>query len=1090
MAINKNFVVKNGIEVNTNLIVADTDSNKVGIGTTVPEYTLHVFEGAGIGVTNITVTGISTNLDELNVGVGGTTLTVLSNATAGIAGSVGVGTDAPGYLLEVHSPVTSGQTALYVRGDMVVTGDINIDDISIGDLNVSGISTFVGNVIIGTGATVGFGSTAFFKDHAKAIFGDDEDLKVYHDGSNSYISDTGTGGLIVGSNSLTIKNAALNETQAVFTENGSVELYHDNGKRFETNAIGVEVSGTLQSTGITTLASSGGITTTGGDLYVGGDLYINEDIVLDTNLNILGIATVGSIHVTGISTLDGTVNGPNLTNSVVVGTGLSVHGSATGVAVTLAGAGGITTTGGDFYVGGDLYISEDVVLDTNLNILGIATIGTLQVSSTSGINTISSTVQSSSKDTGALVIEGGVGIEKNLFVGGGAEVTGITTITGTLDANGALDVDGHTELDDVNVSGASTFTGAADFNGAVDIDGHTELDDVNIAGFSTFASKVDINAQVDISTDILVGGASTFTGAADFNGAVDIDGHTELDDVNVSGTATITTFNVGTAGQTLVGITTILDEDNMASDSAAALATQQSIKAYVDSQVTASDLDFQGDSGGALSVDLDSQTFTIAGTSNEIETSGSGQTLTIGLPNDVTIGQDLTVTRNVSIADSIFHTGDTDTALRFPSADTFTVETGGAENARFTSSSITFKAPDGGSRYLFGEMGNSASAELSLYNSSDAQKVRIAANNSTFFNGGNVGINTTPGTLLEIQGASGKEATVTFNREGVQSSNDGVIGEFLFENATDSVAQISVKRESAADDAYIQVATQATGGGLTERVRITSIGEVLVGSAYSVGQAGIVTAAGYEAGDDQRIKLGNAEDLLLYHDGSNSYLINETGDLNVRNLADDKDVMIQSDNGSGGFETYIQADGSTRAAKLFNSGSVKLETTSSGVINTGITTFSSTSHIKVPSGTTGQRPSAAVAGDFRYNTTTGGFEGYTDEWGAIAGGGGASESDTSVSSTSATSIYTTAHATNRSVSAIIQITQGSSYQVGRYLVIHDGTTATIVEESAVATGDMLGSFTADINGSNLRILVNMASASSATVTILPTVVTV
>ena len=181
MAINKNFVVKNGIEVNTNLIVADTDSNKVGIGTTVPEYTLHVFEGAGIGVTNITVTGISTNLDALNVGVGGTTLTAISNATLGIGGSVGVGTDAPGYLLEVHSPVSTGQTALYVKGDMRVTGDINIDDISIGDINVTGISTFEGDILIGPGATVGFGSTVFFKDNAKAIFGDGEDLKVYHD---------------------------------------------------------------------------------------------------------------------------------------------------------------------------------------------------------------------------------------------------------------------------------------------------------------------------------------------------------------------------------------------------------------------------------------------------------------------------------------------------------------------------------------------------------------------------------------------------------------------------------------------------------------------------------------------------------------------------------------------------------------------------------------------------------------------------------------------------------------------------------------------------------------------------------------------
>ena len=46
----------------------------------------------------------------------------------------------------------------------------------------------------------------------------------------------------------------------------------------------------------------------------------------------------------------------------------------------------------------------------------------------------------------------------------------------------------------------------------------------------------------------------------------------------------------------------------------------------------------------------------------------------------------------------------------------------------------------------------------------------------------------------------------------------------------------------------------------------------------------------------------------------------------------------------------------------------------------GITTFATTSHVKLPSGTTGQRPSPAVAGDFRYNTTDGAFEGYTSEW--------------------------------------------------------------------------------------------------------------
>ena len=101
--------------------------------------------------------------------------------------------------------------------------------------------------------------------------------------------------------------------------------------------------------------------------------------------------------------------------------------------------------------------------------------------------------------------------------------------------------------------------------------------------------------------------------------------------MNVSGAATLATSLTLASGST---VTSILDEDAMGSDSATALATQQSIKAYVDSQVTAQDLDFQGDSGGALSVDLDSQTFTIAGGTG-IDTAGSGQTLTVNIDSTV-----------------------------------------------------------------------------------------------------------------------------------------------------------------------------------------------------------------------------------------------------------------------------------------------------------------------------------------------------------------------------------------------------------------------------------------------------------------------
>lgn len=58
MAVNKNFVVKNGLEVSTDLILANADNNRVGIATTTPDYTLHV--NGGIGATDVYVSGIST----------------------------------------------------------------------------------------------------------------------------------------------------------------------------------------------------------------------------------------------------------------------------------------------------------------------------------------------------------------------------------------------------------------------------------------------------------------------------------------------------------------------------------------------------------------------------------------------------------------------------------------------------------------------------------------------------------------------------------------------------------------------------------------------------------------------------------------------------------------------------------------------------------------------------------------------------------------------------------------------------------------------------------------------------------------------
>jgi len=82
-------------------------------------------------------------------------------------------------------------------------------------------------------------------DSGKFTAGASDDLQIFHSGSHSYIKDTGTGDLFICSDDLHIGNAANDEDMAVFKENGSVELYYDNSKKFETLTNGAKVSGEL-----------------------------------------------------------------------------------------------------------------------------------------------------------------------------------------------------------------------------------------------------------------------------------------------------------------------------------------------------------------------------------------------------------------------------------------------------------------------------------------------------------------------------------------------------------------------------------------------------------------------------------------------------------------------------------------------------------------------------------------------------------------------------------------------------------------------------------------------------------------------------
>ena len=174
---------------------------------------------------------------------------------------------------------------------------------------------------------------------------------------------------------------------------------------------------------------------------------------------------------------------------------------------------------------------------------------------------------------------------------------------------------------------------------------------VDVSGSTTEQVRFQDGAIVPVAdNDIDLGTSSLefkdlhLDGTANIDSLVadtaDINGGT-ADNVVIGGstaaaiTGTTITANTSLALASGATVTAILDEDSMSSDSATAIATQQSIKAYVDAQLTAEDLDFQADSGGALSIDLDSETLTFTGGTG-IDTSGSGNAVTFAIDSTVT----------------------------------------------------------------------------------------------------------------------------------------------------------------------------------------------------------------------------------------------------------------------------------------------------------------------------------------------------------------------------------------------------------------------------------------------------------------------
>ena len=102
--------------------------------------------------------------------------------------------------------------------------------------------------------------------------------------------------------------------------------------------------------------------------------------------------------------------------------------------------------------------------------------------------------------------------------------------------------------------------------------------------------------------------------------------------------------------------------------------------------------------------------------------------------------------------------------------------------------------------------------------------------------------------------------------------------------------------------------------------------------------------------------------------------------------------MLWADTNSGKLKIRNAANNAWIEIGTLASANLGLATAASPTI-TGTADFDSNTAVKLPDGTTAQRPGSAAAGMFRYNTTLGQFEGYTDAWGEIGGGGGATGGD-------------------------------------------------------------------------------------------------
>ena len=459
------------------------------------------------------------------------------------------------------------------------------------------------------------------------------------------------------------------------------------------------------------------------------------------------------------------------------------------------------------------------------------------------------------------------------------------------------------------VSGTMT---AGNFTTAGQItDGAATLSDGSITGgvAATFSGAITGGSLTD-GTATMTGGALTgLTGALTTSGTVTggtlTDGTASINSGAITGATNITasgTVQYGSLSDGSITITAFVDEDNMASDSATLVPTQQSVKAYVDAQLTASDLDFQGDSGGALSIDLDSETLDIAGGTG-ISTAGSGNTLTVTLDNTAV------------------------TAASYGSATAIpvlTVDAQGRITAASTASiSTSFTLSDGSNTQTV-----AGGDTLTIAGTANEIEVTVGATDTA-----TIGL---PSTVSGLTGVSAATITGTTVTDGVASINSGALSGVTTIAATDltlagnltvnGTTVTNSATNTTIEDQLIELGTGNSGSASGDAGIIIERGNdnnVFIGWDESADQVQIATttATGASSGDltltDANLKAGTITYASL-SDGA----ITITAFVDEDNMASDSATLVPTQQSVKAYvdsQVVAQDDGIVRATITANS---------------------------------------------------------------------------------------------------------------------------------------------------------------------------